>query len=75
MITLTRLNGKRFTLNAIYIEQVEAFPDTTITLTNGKKFVVRESVEDVMLLVETFYRNISVLGLRREAEGSDVERQ
>ncbi|KFZ43335.1 hypothetical protein CS060_00275 [Anoxybacillus flavithermus] len=75
MIRLTRLNGKPFTLNAIYIEQVEAFPDTTITLTNGKKFVVRESVEDVMLLVETFYRNISVLGLRREAEGSDVERQ
>ncbi|MBB5354878.1 MULTISPECIES: flagellar FlbD family protein [Anoxybacillus] len=75
MIRLTRLNGKPFTLNAIYIEQVEAFPDTTITLTNGKKFVVRESVEDVMLLVETFYRNISVLGLRREAEGSDVEGQ
>ncbi|SFA38222.1 flagellar protein FlbD [Anoxybacillus pushchinoensis] len=75
MIRLTRLNGKPFTLNAIYIEQVEAFPDTTITLTNGKKFVVRESVEDVMSLVETFYRNISVLGLRREAEGSDVERQ
>ncbi|KIQ95250.1 Flagellar protein (FlbD) [Anoxybacillus thermarum] len=75
MIRLTRLNGKPFTLNAIYIEQVEAFPDTTITLTNGKKFVVRESVEDVMLLVETFYRNISVLGLRRDAEGSDVERQ
>ncbi|CUA80103.1 MULTISPECIES: flagellar FlbD family protein [Anoxybacillus] len=75
MIRLTRLNGKPFTLNAIYIEQVEAFPDTTITLTNGKKFVVRESVEDVMLLVETFYRNISVLGLRRDAEGSDVEGQ
>ncbi|EPZ39235.1 MULTISPECIES: flagellar FlbD family protein [Anoxybacillus] len=75
MIQLTRLNGKPFTLNAIYIEQVEAFPDTTITLTNGKKFVVRESVEDVMLLVETFYRNISVLGLRRDAEGSDVEGQ
>ncbi|WP_461200437.1 flagellar FlbD family protein [Anoxybacillus sp. TBDG-1] len=75
MITLTRLNGKPFTLNAIYIEQVEAFPDTTITLTNGKKFVVRESVEDVMLLVETFYRNISVLGLRRDAEGSDIEGQ
>ncbi len=75
MIRLTRLNGKPFTLNAIYIEQVEAFPDTTITLTNGKKFVVRESAEDVMLLVETFYRNISVLGLRRDAEGSDVEGQ
>ncbi|AKS38053.1 hypothetical protein NP92_06585 [Anoxybacillus gonensis] len=75
MIQLTHLNGKAFILNAIYIEQVEAFPDTTITLTNGKKFVVKESVEDVKRLVETFYRDISVLGLRRDVEGFDVEGQ
>ncbi|GMB08453.1 flagellar FlbD family protein [Thermolongibacillus altinsuensis] len=74
MIKLTRLNGKTFALNAIYIEQVEAFPDTTITLTNGKKFVVRESVEEVMALVREFYRSISVFGVNQDAEGADVER-
>lgn len=63
MITITRLNGKTFTLNAIYIEQVEAFPDTTITLTNGKKFVVQESVQEVIDLITDFYRQISVLRL------------
>ncbi|GGJ55986.1 flagellar protein FlbD [Anoxybacillus voinovskiensis] len=73
MITLTRLNGKIFTLNALYIEQVEAFPDTTITLTNGKKIVVRESVKDVVELVTHFYRQISVIGLPREVEGSNSE--
>lgn len=73
MITLTRLNGKTFTLNAIYIEQVEAFPDTTITLTNGKKIVVRESVKDVVELVQEFYRQISILGLPRDVEGLDCE--
>lgn len=73
MITLTRLNGKTFTLNAIYIEQVEAFPDTTITLTNGKKIVVRESVKDVVELVNHFYRQISIIRLPREVEGSNSE--
>ncbi|WP_019391822.1 flagellar FlbD family protein [Priestia filamentosa] len=62
MIMLTRLNGKEFTLNALYIEQVEAFPDTTITLTNGKKFVVRETVESVSAKVSAFYGEVHILG-------------
>ncbi len=48
MITVTRLNGGVFALNPDLIERVEAMPDTTITLVDGKLFVVRESVEDVV---------------------------
>ncbi|MBM6618438.1 flagellar FlbD family protein [Bacillus suaedaesalsae] len=70
MIKLTRLNGTSFSLNAIYIEQVQSFPDTTISLTNGKKIVVRESEDDVILLVKDFYRQISILGLHTDKEGS-----
>ncbi|WP_246939923.1 flagellar FlbD family protein [Bacillus pinisoli] len=62
MIKLTRLNGSSFCLNAIYIEQIQSFPDTTITLTNGKKIVVRENEDDVILLVTDFFRQISILG-------------
>lgn len=47
MIQLTRLNGKPFTLNALYIEVIESFPDTTITLTNGHKYVVKEPQQEV----------------------------
>ena len=61
MIEVTRLNGKKFSLNAIYIESVESFPDTTITLTTGKKYIVTESEEEVRQLVLTFYRKIQVL--------------
>jgi flagellar protein FlbD len=75
MIALTRLNGKKFVLNALYIEQVEAFPDTTITLTNGKRFVVRESVQEVVDLVSDFYRQASVLRLPRDLGGSESEKQ
>ncbi|WP_374724032.1 flagellar FlbD family protein [Calidifontibacillus erzurumensis] len=68
MIKLTKLNGQTFHLNAIYIEQIQSFPDTTITLTNGKKFVVRESEQDVILLVKDFYRDIQLLGHQRVGE-------
>ncbi|WP_342600691.1 flagellar FlbD family protein [Psychrobacillus sp. FSL H8-0483] len=61
MIKLTRLNGKEFLLNALYIETVESFPDTTITLTNGHKYVALESREDVALKISQFYNEIHIL--------------
>ncbi|MDR0137372.1 flagellar FlbD family protein [Metabacillus idriensis] len=73
MILLTRLNGKSFTLNAIYIEQVESFPDTTITLTSGKKFVVKESEAAVALLTRNFYREIHLLHTTGSPEVCDHE--
>lgn len=48
MITVTRFNKSQFVINAEWIETVEATPDTVITLTNGKKFVVTETVEEVI---------------------------
>ena len=48
MIEVSRLNGKKFTLNCEWIETVEATPDTVITLTNGKKYVVAEKVDEVI---------------------------
>jgi len=61
MIELTRLNGKPISLNALYIETVEAFPDTTITLTTGRKYIVKESPKEVRKKVTDFCREIQVL--------------
>lgn len=61
MISLTRLNGKEFTLNALYIETVESFPDTTITLTNGHKYVALETREEVAKKIFHFYNGIHIL--------------
>ncbi|MFZ4454160.1 flagellar FlbD family protein [Salibacterium aidingense] len=69
MITLTKLNGQTFLLNAPLIEQVEAFPDTTLTLSNGKKIVVKESMEEVNHLTSAFYRRIGLVGLSAKEEG------
>jgi flagellar protein FlbD len=48
VISLTRLNGKQFVLNADLIRTVEERPDTTVTLINGDTLVVREDVQEVV---------------------------
>lgn len=58
MIEVTRLNNKRFIINCEWIETVEATPDTVITLTNGKKFVVAEGVEDIIRKVVEYKQKI-----------------
>ena len=63
MIEVTRLKGKKMTINAELIETVEETPDTVITLTNGKKFVVSESAEEVISLVIGYKRKIFALFL------------
>jgi flagellar protein FlbD len=73
MIQLTRLNGKSFSLNALYIEVIESFPDTTITLTNGHKYVVKEPEHEVCKKITSFYRDINVLSLRKGSEVLDDE--
>ena len=47
MIDLTAMNNTEFVLNADHIEKIECVPETLITLTNGKKCIVLETVEEV----------------------------
>lgn len=61
MITVTKLNGKQFQLNALYIEMFESFPDTTITLTTGTKYIVKESEEEVRQRIIDFYKQVQIL--------------
>ena len=58
MIPVTRLNGKRFVINAEQIRYIENTPDTMITLMNGDKIMVREDLEDVVKLAIEYCRQI-----------------
>ena len=48
MITVTRLNNKAMVLNAELIKTVESTPDTLITLINGDRILVTESLEEIV---------------------------
>ncbi len=58
MISLTRLNDSKFTLNSDLIETIEEVPDTSITLTTGKKIMVKETRLEVIELVKKYKRDI-----------------
>jgi flagellar protein FlbD len=48
MITLTRLNGQAFVMNADKIRYLEATPDTVVCCDTGEKMMVRETIGEVM---------------------------
>lgn len=58
MIDVTRMNGKQFTLNSDLIETIEETPDTVLTLTTGKKIIVKESRQKVKNLVKMYRKEI-----------------
>jgi flagellar protein FlbD len=58
MIMLSRLNGLPFALNPDLIERAEATPDTVLTLCDGNKLVIGESVEEVVTRVRHYRASI-----------------
>ncbi len=60
MIHLTRLNGKPVVVNAELIETMEATPDTILTLTTGRRIMVKEDMEEVVEKVKEYLRETRV---------------
>lgn len=60
MIILHKLNGDEFALNPNHIEVIEARPDSTITLSNEKKYLVKEPVEEIIEKVKEYNRSINI---------------
>jgi flagellar protein FlbD len=54
MIRVTRLNDSELVINSDLIEFIEAIPDTIISLTTGKKIMVKESIDEIVARVEGF---------------------
>ena len=60
MIKLTRLNGSVYVLNSDLIETVEATPDTVISTVDAKKYVCKESVDEVINRIIEFRGSIQI---------------
>ena len=48
MITVTKINDRDIVVNCDLIELIETTPDTTITMTTGRKIIVLEKVDEVL---------------------------
>ncbi len=63
MIQVTRLNGSKYYINPVHMEGFEATPDVVVTLTNGKKLVVKETIDEMLVKLQDFYRSHGGLGV------------
>ena len=64
MIVVTRLHGASMAVNCDLIERVESTPDTVLTLVDGSRFMVRESVAEIVDKVRTFRASVVRLASR-----------
>jgi flagellar protein FlbD len=58
MIAVTRLDGQSMLLNDDLIESIEPTPDTLITMLNGDKLYVRETLEAIVERIVAFKRTV-----------------
>ncbi len=61
MIKVSRLNDSTFVVNCDLIEFIEETPDTVISLTTGKKIIVRESIDEVIEKIVKYRLKTSIL--------------
>lgn len=58
MIKVTRLNDTQLYVNSDLIEFVESTPDTMVTLTTGRKIIIKEEVESVIEQIVAYRRKL-----------------
>ena len=62
MVKITRLNDSVFVINAEMIEFLEATPDTIITMTDGRKIVAKDSIDEIIEKVVAYKRQFLAAG-------------
>ncbi|WP_434614051.1 flagellar FlbD family protein [Arthrobacter sp. A5] len=65
MIVVTRLDNREFAINPDLIERIHANPDTTLVMADGAKYIVTESLAEVIELIARY--RAYVISLARHA--------
>jgi len=58
MIYVSRLNGKIFVVNCELIEFIESTPNTVISMTTGRKIVVSESIDEIIVKIIEYKKRV-----------------
>ncbi len=71
MIEVTKLNHSTIVINAELIELIEETPDTIITMTTGRKILVKESTEVIIDRVIQYKKKLNTLDLNLLSQEDD----
>ncbi|MGO4782992.1 flagellar FlbD family protein [Cryobacterium sp. W22_MBD10_FK3] len=58
MIVVTRLNDSQFAINPDLIERIHVNPDTTLVMVDGAKFIVTESLAEVIEKIAAYRAHV-----------------
>ncbi|MGO4690010.1 flagellar FlbD family protein [Glaciibacter sp. 2TAF33] len=61
MIVVTRLNDSQFAINPDLIERIHSNPDTTLVMVDGAKYIVTESMDEVIERVAAYRARVIAL--------------
>ena len=76
MIILNRLGGNQVAVNPDLIERAEPTPDTVITMVDGHKILVTESVDEIVAAIRTWRASVAAEAhaLTHRLAGDDLDR-
>ncbi len=66
MIKVTRFDNSEFWINPHQIEFIEETPDTVISLTSGRKIIVREKSDDLIKKIMEYRRKLGYIKAQEE---------
>lgn len=58
MIYVSRLNGEVLAVNSDLIEFIAATPNTVISMTTGRKIVVTESIDEIIVKILEYKKRV-----------------
>ena len=72
VILVTRINGAVFALNPDLVERADCTPDTVVTLVDGTKYVITESVPEFIDSVRHYRASLIAQASRLESEPTAI---
>lgn len=63
MIFLTRFSGERFAVNPDLIQRADATPDTVVTLIDGTKLIVSETIDALSQLIVDHRASVTAMAM------------
>jgi flagellar protein FlbD len=72
MIVVTRLNDSQFAINPDLIERIHSNPDTTLVMVDGAKYIVTESMEQVIEAIACYRARVIALAYEPEAAAGRI---
>jgi len=74
VILVTRLNGAVFALNPDLVERADCTPDTVVTLVDGTKYIISESVPEFIDSVRHYRASLIAQASRIEDDPAPAGR-